>query len=281
MKRLAFLTLSLAAALPVPADDAAGEAAIDRLGRLNGQALACRQLDASSRARNALLAHAPKTRPAGEVFEAATNKAFLAPAACDRLRLATDVDAAIVGLRLAYPGVRHDAGTASPVPAEIATRYLLQDHNGRAVSDQDFRGRFQLLTFGYTSCPDVCPTTLAEMAAVLKALGDDAGKLQAVFVTVDPERDSAAVLKSYTGHFDARILGLTGSPELIGKVAENYRVRFEKVREAGAPAERYVVDHSAGMFLLGPDGRFLARFAYAMPVQELTRRIGEYLKNGR
>jgi protein SCO1 len=277
MKRLLLLPLLLSGAAAALADEAAGLAAVDQLGRANGQALACKQMNASARTRNALIAHAPKTRQSGEAFEAATNKAFLAPAACDRKQLDAAIDTAVAALRQAYPGARE---AETPANAEIVTRYLLQDHNGRAVSDQDFRGRFQLLTFGYTSCPDVCPTTLAEMAAVLKVLGDDAKKLQPLFITVDPERDTTAVLKDYTGHFDTRILGLTGSPELIRRVADNYRVRFEKVGDTATPAS-YVVDHSAGMFLLGPDGRYLTRFAYAMPVDELARRIGEYLKSAR
>lgn len=278
MKRLLSLALILGVALPALADDAAGQAAIEKLGRLNGQALACRQVDVSAKARNALIANAPKTQQTGDAFDAATNRSFLSPAACgDRQRLATEVDAAILELRLAFPTARHEA-SAEPVSAEIVTRYLLQDQNGRTVTDQDFRGRFQLITFGYTFCPDVCPTTLSEMAAVMKELGESASKLQPLFITVDPERDTLAVLRNYTAFFDARILGLTGSPELIRRVADNYKVRFEKVQEAGAPADRYAMDHSAGMFLLGPDGRFLAKFAYAMPVQELTRRIGDYLK---
>jgi len=279
MKRLALPLLLLATVAQAQTPPAAGLEAVVRLGGLNGQSLACRQMELSSRARNALVAHAPKTREVGDAFESATNKAFLAPGGCgDRKRLAADVDAAILALRLAWPATHHDTSTPPP-SAEIVTRYLLQDTSGRAVSDQDFRGRFQLLTFGYTSCPDVCPTTLLEMAAVLKALGDDAKRVQPLFVPVDPERDTAAVLKAYVANFDARIVGLSGSPELIRKVAENYKVRFEKVREPGAAPENYVVDHTAGMYLLGPDGRFLAKFAYAMPVSELTRRINDYLKS--
>lgn len=279
MKRLLSLSIILGLATPVLAEEAGDLAAVEKLGRLNGQALACRQMAVSAKARQALVANAPKTRQTGEAFEAATNRSFLSPVSCANMqRLSTEVDAAIVALRLAYPSVRHEAAS-EPLPAEIVTRYLLVDHHGRTVSDQDFRGRFQLITFGYTYCPDVCPTTLAEMAAVMKELGDGAKKVQPVFVTVDPERDTPAVLKNYTQFFDPRILGMTGSPELIRRVAENYKVRFEKVQEAGAPADRYAMDHSAGMFLIGPDGRFLARFAYAMPVQELTRRIGEYLKS--
>jgi len=277
MKRLVLPFLFLASA--VQAQTAGGMAAVEQLGSANGQALACRQVALSSQARNALIAVAPKTREVGEAFEAATNKAFLAPGGCgDRKRLAAEVDAAIVALRIAYPATRHDTAASPPPAAEIVTRYLLQDVAGRAVSDQDFRGRFQLLTFGYTSCPDVCPTTLLEIAAVLKNLGEDAKRVQPLFITVDPERDTPAVLKTYVNNFDSRIVALSGSPALIRKVADNYKVRYEKVRDPGAAPEHYVVDHTAGMYLLGPDGRFLAKFAYAMPVTELTRRISEYLK---
>jgi protein SCO1/2 len=281
MKRI-LRTLSFTltcAALPVTAGAAdAGEAAVARLGELNGQALACRQMEASTKARNAVIALAPKTREIGELFETATNRVFLSQPSCpEGGRLTTEVGAAVLQLRLAYPSSRHTEFEVPPA-SEIVTRYLLQDHDGRTVTDQDFRGRFQLLTFGYTSCPDVCPTTLAEMAALLKALGDSAARVQPLFVSVDPERDTPAVLKGYTGLFDKRILGLTGTPALVRGVADNFKVRYEKVREAGAPPESYTVDHSAGMILLGPDGRFLARFAYAMPIQELTRRVDDYLR---
>lgn len=279
MKRFLPLALALAVALPAAAAENPGEAAVARLGQLNGQALACRQMDLSTRARNALVALAPKTREIGELFEAATNRTFLSRPPCgERQRLSAEVDAAVLELRLAFPSSRHTEAEA-PATTEIVTRYLLQDHNGRTVTDQDFRGRFQLLTFGYTSCPDVCPTTLAEMAALMKALGDRAARVQPLFVSVDPARDTPALLKEYTALFDARILGLTGSPALIRGVADNFKVRYEEVRESGAPPERYTVDHSAGMILLGPDARFLARFPYAMPVQELTRRVDEYLQS--
>ncbi|WP_428826106.1 SCO family protein [Azonexus sp. IMCC34842] len=173
------------------------------------------------------------------------------------------------------------AQTASlPVAEEnvgINPRYLLQDPNGRSVTSEDFRGRFQLIAFGYTYCPDICPTTLVEMAAILKQLGDQAGRLQAIFITVDPERDSAQVLKTYTGFFDPRIVGLTGSPALIRRAADNFKIRYAKVREPGGDPAHYAVDHSAGMFLLGPDGSFIAKFAFATPVDELSARISGYL----
>lgn len=162
-------------------------------------------------------------------------------------------------------------------PASIVGRYLLVDHHGRTVTNEDFRGRFQLIAFGYTYCPDICPTTLAEMAEVLKLLGSKADRLQPLFVSVDPERDTAEVLKSYTGFFDARILGLTGSPELVRRAADQFKVRYEKVREPGAAPGQYTVDHSAGTYLLGPDGGFLHKFAYATPPSEMAARIGAWI----
>ncbi len=161
--------------------------------------------------------------------------------------------------------------------AGIVPRYLLQDPNGRAVTHEDFRGRFQLIAFGYTYCPDICPTTLVEMAEILKQLGDDAGKLQAIFISVDPERDTGQVLQTYTAFFDTRILGLRGSPALVRRAADNFRMRYAKVREPGKPADQYAVDHSAGMILLGPDGSFLRKFAFAMPVGEISSEIKGFI----
>ena len=155
----------------------------------------------------------------------------------------------------------------------IVSRYLLMDARGRAISDQDFPGRFQLIAFGYTFCPDICPTTLAEMSLIMDKLGKRAELLQPLFVTVDPERDTPEVLRRYTEFFHPRIIGLTGSPELVRRVADHFKVRYEKHWEPGAEKDKYSVDHSAGMYLLGPGGEFLAKFAYATPPQEAADRI--------
>lgn len=158
---------------------------------------------------------------------------------------------------------------------DIVPRYLLQDPLGRSVTNEDFRGRFQLIAFGYTFCPDVCPTTLVEMAEILKQLGADAGRLQPIFVTVDPERDTGKVLKTYTEFFDPRILGLTGSPALVRRAAENFKIRYAKVREPGNP--NYAVDHSAGMILLGPDGLFVRKFGFGTPVERIVGELRQIL----
>ena len=157
----------------------------------------------------------------------------------------------------------------------INPRYLLQDPRGRSVTNEDFRGRFQLIAFGYTYCPDVCPTTLVEMAAILKQLGEQAERVQPIFITVDPERDTGKVLQTYTEFFDPRILGLTGSPALVRRAADNFKIRYAKVREPGN--DNYAVDHSAGMILLGPEGEFIKKFAFATPVDEITGQLREIL----
>lgn len=171
----------------------------------------------------------------------------------------------------AAPGARHLP--APQEPAALLPRYLLSDPQGRAVSNEDFRGRFQLVTFGFVSCPDVCPTTLLEFTQVLKILGDEAKRLQPVFITVDPERDTRDILREYTAAFDARILGLTGSPELVRRAADSFRIQYEKVREPGARPEHYTMNHTAGMVLLDTQGRFVARFGYGMSANEIVQRI--------
>jgi protein SCO1/2 len=181
---------------------------------------------------------------------------------------------------LAQPvaGTRH-----APAPEDAAPllpRYLLTDPQGRAVTIDDFRGRYQLVTFGFISCPDVCPTTLLEFKQVLELLGSEAKRLQPIFITVDPERDTREVLREYTGAFDARILGLTGSPELVRRAADSFRIQYEKVREPGAKADNYTMNHTAGMVLLDTQGRFLARFAYAMPAAEIAQRIRAEMSAG-
>lgn len=159
----------------------------------------------------------------------------------------------------------------------IVTRYLLQDPNGRSVTSEEFIGRYQLIAFGYTYCPDICPTTLTEMAAVLKLLDDKAARLQPIFITVDPERDTGPVLKTYTEFFDHRILGLTGSPALVRRAADNFKIRYAKVREPGVTNKNYAVDHSAGMILLGPDGEFIKKFAFTLPVEEIAAQIKAFM----
>jgi protein SCO1/2 len=161
--------------------------------------------------------------------------------------------------------------------APLRPRYLLMGTNGRSVTSEDFKGRFQLIAFGFVSCPDVCPTTLMEMSHVLAALGQRAQYLQPIFITVDPHRDTVEVLGAYTQAFDARILGLTGAIDLVRRAAENFKVQFAKVQEPGANPDAYTMDHTAGMFLLGPDGSLVAKFGYGASVAQITERVQYWL----
>lgn len=269
--------------LPKAPDPAAIMLAVKEIGTINGIALACGLKDTITRAKALMIMRVPKTREFGEIFEKAANDSFLAQSvkqgergACpNRGTLAVQLETAARGLPAAPS---HKAVTETEAPeVGVNPRYLLQDVNGRAFMDSDFRGRFQLIAFGYTFCPDICPTTLIEMAEVLKLLGDDAARLQPIFVSVDPERDTLDVLRSYTGFFDKRILGATASPELVRRAADNFKVRYEKVKESGAAPLQYAVDHSAGMYLLGPGGEFVTKFAFATPVADLAARIREYM----
>lgn len=259
-----------------PADEA--QAAVADLGRLNGLALACKQLPVMARARELMLAHVPKLRHWGEIYEQATTAAFVAPpGGCpDAAALRVQVEVVAARLKALLPASIQPSVAPDP-EVGVVPRYLLKGPNGTAVMDSDFRGRFQLIAFGYTYCPDICPTTLVEMAAILRGLGEDAKRVQALFISVDPERDSPEHLKTYTEFFDPRILGLTSSPEAVRRIADLFKVRYEKVQEPGATY--YSVDHSAGMYLLGPEGAFIAKFAFGTPVDQLVERLREYLND--
>src|SRR4051812_271997 len=128
----------------------------------------------------------------------------------------------------------------------------LTDHNGQRRSLADFKGKVVALFFGYTHCPDACPTTMAELANVAKELGPDASRFQVLFVTVDPERDTAEVLKQYVPGFNPAFLGLTGTPEDISRTAKDFKVYFAKQQQPGGS---YTMDHSAGTFVFDPQGR--------------------------
>jgi protein SCO1/2 len=173
------------------------------------------------------------------------------------------------------PAARHTEQAAAT--DDLVPRYLLQDHRGRVLTQESFRGRFQLITFGFTSCPDVCPTTLLAFRNILDALGGQAPRLQAIFITVDPERDSAALLHDYTAAFHPAIIGLSGSPELLRHAADTFRVRYEKVREPGAAPGIYSMDHSTGMYLLDGEGSFVLKFASTASPTEVAARIRELL----
>ena len=126
--------------------------------------------------------------------------------------------------------------------------------DGRAVNEASWKGRVVVLYFGYLSCPDLCPTQLQTIAEALEQLGPDAGRVQPLFVSVDPERDDARKIAAFTAHFDPRILGLTGTPDEIARIARAYRVSYQKVGDGPG----YAIDHSVAVYLIDPDGRTAA-----------------------
>jgi protein SCO1 len=168
----------------------------------------------------------------------------------------------LAGLILCFGAVLMLTGRGSaPVAQQIAAiggPFTLTDQNGRNVTDQDFKGKPFLVFFGFTHCPDVCPTTLFEISEILRTLGPDADRVRALFITVDPERDTPDVMKDYLSSFDPHLSGLTGDPAAIAAVAKTYRVYFKKV-----PLDQggYTMDHTAIVYLMDKNGRFVSPFS--------------------
>jgi protein SCO1/2 len=181
---------------------------------------------------------------------------------------------------LALAGCSAGAGDPPLKGARIGGPFNLVDQNGRPVTERDFAGRYRIMYFGFTHCPDVCPTDLAAISRALKAFeAKDAGaaaKVVPVFVTVDPERDTPAVMKDYVANFHPRLVGLTGSPLEIAKVAKEYAVWFQKGdREPGGG---YNVNHSRAELLMGPHGEPLAVLPDDKGVEGITADLERWVK---
>jgi protein SCO1 len=156
---------------------------------------------------------------------------------------------------IAFVGSR--IGTGSVQAAAIGGPIHLTDQNGQPFSDQDLKGKSFLVFFGFTHCPDVCPTTLFELPEVMRHLGKDADRTAALFITVDPERDTPQALKDYMSSFDPHLLGLTGDQDAVAAVAKAYRVYYRKVPLEGGD---YTMDHTAIVYLMDKEGRFVSPF---------------------
>jgi protein SCO1/2 len=167
----------------------------------------------------------------------------------------------------------------SLVAAPIGGPFALTDHTGRRVTEADYAGYYLLVFFGYTSCPDVCPTTLNTVALTMQALGDRAGRVQPLFVTIDPERDTPKVLAEYVALFDAGIVGLTGTPEEIAAVAKAYRAYYRKAPVEGDP-DNYLMDHSTILYLMAPDGSYLGIFDHDEPPDAIAADIASRIDAG-
>ncbi len=147
---------------------------------------------------------------------------------------------------------------ASVMPTGTEGAFTLVDPHGQTVTDRTYRGKWMLIYFGYTYCPDVCPTTLQSMGNVLDQLGDQAAQIVPIFITVDPDRDTPKIIGDYVALFDSRLIGLTGSPAQIAQAKSAYGV-FARRAASGADGG-YLIDHSAYMYFVGPDGKLRALF---------------------
>ena len=160
--------------------------------------------------------------------------------------------------------------------ADYATDFALVDQNGKTRTIKDFAGKIVVVFFGFVQCPDVCPTSMAELASIKKSLGADGSKLQAVFITVDPERDTPEVLKAYMDNFDPTFLALRPTPEQLPKVAKDFKIYYKKVE--GRTADSYSMDHSAGSYVYDTQGRLRLYNRYGSGVEGLTGDIRLLLK---
>ena len=162
----------------------------------------------------------------------------------------------------------------TPAGISVGGPFALVNGDGKAVSDKDFRGKYMLVYFGYTFCPDVCPTTLNAVANAMDRLGPKAERLRPLFITVDPKRDSPAVVKQFAAAFGPRVEGLTGSAAQIATVAKAYRVYYAEHRTGPGPDD-YTMDHSSVLYLMGPDGRFIAPIRADMAADQMAAALAK------
>ncbi len=179
------------------------------------------------------------------------------------------------GQPVAYSGTPVTTGTA-----QVGGPFELIDQNGGSRTDRDFRGRYMLVSFGYTYCPDICPTTLLNMSQALRRLETDdaalAAKVVPIFVTIDPERDTVETLAAYAPSFHPALVALTGPPEHIAQVAKAYLVYYAKApQESG---EDYLLDHSSYIYLMGPDGAYVTHFSHLTGAGEIAENLTRYVR---
>jgi len=188
-------------------------------------------------------------------------------------------------LALAAAAMLSGCGSGSPsfkgsdvTGSSFGREFTLTDADGRTRTLADYRGKAVVVFFGYTQCPDVCPTTLAALAEAMKLLGPDADRVQVLFVTVDPDRDTPELLKAYVPAFDPRFVGLRGDAKALEAVAKEFRIVYQKT--PGATPTTYTVDHSAGTFLYDPQGRLRVYIGHGQAPDAFVHDLRELLKAG-
>jgi protein SCO1/2 len=199
----------------------------------------------------------------------------LAILAVGSLLLLAGIGGALMWLKPAQESL----GPTLPAGVAIGGPFSLTDETGRAVTAETYRGRHMLIFFGFTYCPDVCPTELAKVAATLDLLGRDAERLVPLFVSIDPARDTPEALAQYTDLFHPAIVGLTGTEEQIAAAARAFRVYYNKVRTGPEP-DAYTMDHSAFVYLMGPDGAFRQFFSPQATPEQMAASIRAHLARG-
>jgi protein SCO1/2 len=193
-------------------------------------------------------------------------------------RLALILSAFLAGLVLCFAVVLLVTGRGSApfanATAAIGGPFNLTDQNGKPVTDKDLKGHPTLVFFGFTHCPEVCPTTLFDISEVLNKLGPDAAKVNAVFITVDPERDTPAALKDYLSSFNPRLIGIGGDAQELATVAKEYRVYYKKVPLKDGD---YTMDHTAIVYLMDKNGQFVSPFSLKRPPEASAAELRRYL----
>lgn len=178
------------------------------------------------------------------------------------------------------------AALAIPSRAEDApegtdpVHFMIADINGTIVTDETLLGKFALIYFGYTGCPDICPTSMLTMAEVLERIGDQADRIIPIFVTVDPDRDTPKLLSEYVSAFDKRIVALRGPKPYLDRMCETFRVKYEFYVPDPKHPEDYTVDHTASIIFLGPDGRIVKRFAHGLETDAIVADVRSALDAG-
>ncbi len=190
--------------------------------------------------------------------------------------LAIGAAAAITFFPEARQALSPASGPITSGKALVGGPFTLTDDSGKRVTDKDYRGRYMLVFFGYTSCPDICPAGLQLISAALENLGPKADQITPIFVSVDPDRDTPEKLAAYVKNFNPRLVGLTGTPEEIAAVATAYKVYYKKVPNADAPDD-YGMDHTSIIYLMDPRGEFVTHFTPTTTVDELTAKLDKIL----
>ena len=185
------------------------------------------------------------------------------------LAAATLAAAALAGCQKAVPA--HKFNAVDLTGAEYARTFDLPDVDGKPRTLADFPGKVVVVFFGYTQCPDACPTTMAELAQVKKLLGPESARMQVLFITVDPERDTAALLKNYVGNFGSDFIALRGDAQQVKTVTREFKVFYEKV--PGTAPDNYTIDHTAGTYVFDTQGRVRLFARNGMPPEQLAEDV--------